>query len=51
LAPSCLILGLIIIAFHQYWRSPAAIWVVLICLALSRLYLTYVGWKPQRASA
>jgi uncharacterized membrane protein len=81
-----LIAGLVIIAFHQYWRSPAAIimsvvgwflairgvllltvpgaydaagnalyssgataviWVVFICLALSGLYLTYVGWKPQ----
>jgi FtsH-binding integral membrane protein len=80
-----LILGLVIIAFHQYWRSPAAIivsvvgwflairgvllltvpqaydaagdavyssaialiWVVFVCLALSGVYLTYVGWKPQ----
>lgn len=77
-----LIGGLVIIAFHQYWRSPAAIivsvvgwflairgvllltvpaaydaagavyavvaiWVVFLCLALSGLYLTYVGWKPQ----
>jgi uncharacterized membrane protein len=81
-----LIFGLVIIAFHQYWRSPAAIivsvvgwflairgvllltvpaaydaagdavyssgatvaiWVVFLCLALSGLYLTYVGWKPQ----
>jgi uncharacterized membrane protein len=80
-----LIFGLVIIAFHQYWRSPAAIiisvvgWflairgvllltvpraydkagdavyagatvvigVVFVCLALSGLYLTYVGWKPQ----
>ena len=81
-----LIAGLVIIAFHQYWRSPAAIivsvvgwflairgvllltvpgaydaagnalyksgataviWVVFICLALSGLYLTYVGWKPE----
>ena len=81
-----LIAGLVIIAFHQYWRSPAAIivsvvgwflairgvllltvpgaydaagnalyssgataviWVVFICLALSGLYLTYAGWKPQ----
>jgi uncharacterized membrane protein len=81
-----LISGLVIIAFHQYWRSPAAIivsvvgwflairgvllltvpaaydkagdavyssgatvaiWVVFLCLALSGLYLTYVGWKPQ----
>jgi hypothetical protein len=24
-----------------------AIWVVFLCLALSGLYLTYVGWKPQ----
>jgi uncharacterized membrane protein len=81
-----LIAGLVIIAFHQYWRSPAAIivsvvgwflairgvllltvpgaydaagnalyksgataviWVVFSCLALSGLYLTYVGWKPE----
>lgn len=81
-----LIAGLVIIAFHQYWRSPAAIivsvvgwflairgvllltvpsayeaagdavyssgatvaiWVVFLSLALSGLYLTYVGWKPQ----
>jgi uncharacterized membrane protein len=81
-----LIAGLVIIAFHQYWRSPAAIivsvvgwflairgvllltvpgaydaagnalyksgatpviWVVFICLALSGLYLTYVGWRPE----
>jgi uncharacterized membrane protein len=80
-----LIFGLVIIAFHQYWRSPAAIiisvvgWflairgvllltvpraydkagdavyagatvvigMVFVCLALSGLYLTYVGWKPQ----
>jgi uncharacterized membrane protein len=81
-----LIFGLVIIAFHQYWRSPAAIivsvvgwflairgvllltvpsayeaagdavyssgatvaiWVVFLCLALSGLYLTYVGWEPQ----
>jgi hypothetical protein len=81
-----LIGGLVIIAFHQYWRTPAAIivsvvgwflairgvllltvpgaydaagdavyssgatvaiWVVFLCLALSGLYLTYVGWKPQ----
>lgn len=77
--------GLLIIAFHQYWRSPAAIivsvvgwflairgvllltvpqaydaagdavysgataliWVVFGCLALSGVYLTYIGWKPQ----
>lgn len=82
--------GLAIIAFHQYWRSPAAIivsaigWflairgvllltvpqaydaagravyssgatalirVVFICLALAGLYLTYVGWKPDRPRA
>ena len=81
--------GLFIIAFHQYWRSPAAIivsvvgwflairgvllltvpgvydaagnavynsgataaiWVVFLCLALSGLYLTYVGWKPDPGS-
>lgn len=81
-----LLFGLVIIAFHQYWRSPAAIivsvvgwflairgvvlltvpaaydaagdavygsgatvaiWVLFLCLALSGLYLTYVGWKPQ----
>jgi uncharacterized membrane protein len=81
-----LMFGLVIIAFHQYWRSPAAIivsvvgwflairgvllltvpaaydaagdavyssgataaiWVVFVCLALSGLYLTYVGWKPE----
>jgi len=80
--------GLFIIAFHQYWRSPAAvivslvgwffairgillltvpraydaagnaiytsgasamIWVLFICLASAGLYLTYVGWKPERA--
>ena len=84
-----LIFGLVIIAFHQYWRSPAAIivsvvgwflairgvllltvpgvydaagnavynsgataaiWVVFLCLALSGLYLTYVGWKPDPGS-
>jgi uncharacterized membrane protein len=84
-----LIFGLVIIAFHQYWRSPAAIivsvvgwflairgvllltvpgaydaagnavynsgataaiWVVFVCLALSGLYLTYVGWKPEPGS-
>ncbi|MBV8177894.1 MAG: hypothetical protein JO045_03615 [Mycobacterium sp.] len=84
-----LIFGLVIIAFHQYWRSPAAIivsvvgwflairgvllltvpgaydaagnavynsgataaiWVVFLCLALSGLYLTYVGWKPEPGS-
>jgi len=82
-----LMFGLIIIAFHQYWRSPAAvilsavgwimaargvllltapgvysaagnavyssgasagIWVVGIGLGLVGLYLTYVGWKPQK---
>jgi len=84
-----LISGLVIIAFHQYWRSPAAIivsvvgwflairgvllltvpqaydaagnavydsgataliWVVFLCLASAGLYLTYVGWKPQRGT-
>ena len=82
-----LMFGLIIIAFHQYWRSPAAvilsavgwimaargvllltapgaysaagnavyssgasagIWAVGIGLGLVGLYLTYVGWKPQK---
>jgi hypothetical protein len=82
-----LMFGLVIIAFHQYWRSPAAvivsvvgwflgirgvllltvprvynaaghavyssgataaIWVVFICLASAGLYLTYVGWRPER---
>jgi hypothetical protein len=82
-----LIAGLLIIAFHQYWRSPAAVivslvgWffairgillltvpraydaagnyvyssgayaailVLFICLASAGLYLTYVGWKPER---
>ena len=83
-----LMFGLIVIAFHQYWRSPAAvilsavgwimaargvlllqplfgvysaagnavyssgasagIWVVGIGLGLVGLYLTYVGWKPQK---
>ncbi len=82
-----LMFGLMIIAFHQYWRSPAAIivsvvgwflairglllltvpgaydaagnalygsgataviWVVFLCLAAAGLYLTYVGWKPER---
>ena len=81
--------GLFIIAFHQYWRSPAAIivsvvgwffairglllltvpqaydaagnaiyssgasaviWVLFICLASAGLYLTYVGWKPERGT-
>ncbi|HEX3547574.1 MAG TPA: hypothetical protein VHU62_13500 [Mycobacterium sp.] len=85
-----LMLGLLIIAFHQYWRSPAAvivsvvgwflairgvillavpqaydaagnaiyssgakavIWVMFVCLALSGLYLTYVGWKRERPHA
>ena len=84
-----LIWGLVIIAFHQYWRSPAAvnvsllgwylavrgvvlltvpqvsnapanavyssgasavIWAESICLAAAGLYLTYVGWKPERRS-
>ncbi len=79
--------GLVIIAFHQYWRSlagaivsavgwffairgvllltlpqaydaagdavyssgmSAAIWVMFVCLASAGLYLTYVGWKPER---
>ena len=82
-------LGLFIIAFHQYWRSPAAvivslvgwfflirgillltvpqaydaagdavyssgartvIWVLFACLASAGLYLTYVGWKPERGA-
>jgi hypothetical protein len=85
-----LMAGLVIIAFHQYWRSPAAvivsllgwflavrgvllltvpqaydaagnavyssgakaaIWVVFACLALSGLYLTYVGWRPEPHAA
>ncbi|UXA05108.1 hypothetical protein KXD96_19335 [Mycobacterium sp. SMC-2] len=80
--------GIFIIAFHQYWRSLAAvivstvgwfflirgvllltvpraydaagdavqgsgmsavIWVLFACLASAGLYLTYVGWKPERA--
>jgi len=84
-----LIAGLIIIAFHQYWRSPAAIivsavgwffairgvllltvpraydaagnalyssgaiagiWVLFVCLGSAGLYLTYVGWKPERSA-
>lgn len=79
--------GIFIIAFHQYWRSPAAvivsaigwffsirgvllltvpraydaagdavyssgmsaaIWVFFACLASAGLYLTYVGWRPER---
>ena len=79
--------GLVIIAFHQYWRGPAAIivsvvgwflgirglllltvpqaydaagnavygsgasaaiWVFFACLAAAGLYLTYVGWRPER---
>ena len=79
--------GLLIIAFHQYWRSlagvivsavgwlfairgvllltvpraydaagdavysagmSAAIWVLFVLLASAGLYLTYVGWKPER---
>jgi hypothetical protein len=82
-----LMFGMIIIASHQYWRSPAAvivsavgwimaargvllltlpgaysaagnavydsgatagIWVVGLGLGLVGLYLTYVGWKPQK---
>jgi len=44
-----LIAGLVIIAFHQYWRSPAAIIVSVVgwFLASAGLYLTYVGWKPE----
>ena len=84
-----LMFGMVIIAFHQYWRSPAAIivslvgwflairgvllltvpraydaagkalyssgaiaaiWVLFICLASAGLYLTYVGWKPERST-
>ncbi len=80
--------GIFIIAFHQYWRSPAAIivsavgwfflirgvllltvpraydaagdaiynsgmsvaiWVLFAGLASAGLYLTYVGWKPERS--
>ena len=26
----------------------AAIWVLFACLASAGLYLTYVGWKPER---
>jgi FtsH-binding integral membrane protein len=79
--------GLFIIAFHQYWRSPAAvivslvgwffairgillltvpraydaagdavyssgaraaIWVLFVGLSSAGLYLSYVGWKPDR---
>jgi hypothetical protein len=81
--------GLFIIAFHQHWRTPAAvivsvigwffairglllltvprdyeaagnavyssgasavIWVLFVCLASAGLYLTYVGWKPERGT-
>ena len=28
----------------------AAIWVLFICLASAGLYLTYVGWKPERST-
>jgi hypothetical protein len=84
-----LMFGLIVIAFHQYWRGVAAviismvgwimairgvllltvpraysaagnavyhsgatagIWVAGISLGLVGLYLTYVGWKPERAA-
>ena len=74
-----LMVGIIIIAFHQYWRSAAAVVVSLlgwgsalqgflilayptifdnlisgtnlwrafyVCLGLTGVYLTYVGWKP-----
>ncbi len=74
-----LMVGLVIIAFHQYWRSAAAVVVSLlgwgsalqgflvlafptvfnhlvsgtnlwrafyVCLALTGVYLTYIGWKP-----
>ncbi|MBS4730257.1 hypothetical protein MSM1_18670 [Mycobacterium sp. SM1] len=82
-----LLFGLVVIAFHQYWRSLAAIivsavgwflvvrglllltvprvysaagnavyrsgataviWVLFAGLALAGLYLTYVGWRPER---
>jgi uncharacterized membrane protein HdeD (DUF308 family) len=85
-----LIAGLVIIAFHQYWRGAAAILVSLlgwflairgvllmavpqpvtsagealtgpvalalvrvffVGLALVGLYLTYVGWRPEPATA
>jgi vacuolar-type H+-ATPase subunit I/STV1 len=85
-----LMFGLVIIAFHQYWRGPAAIivsvlgWflairgvlsltvpsaydaagnaihssgataairVLFVCLALSGVYLTYVGWRPDATAA
>jgi hypothetical protein len=85
-----LISGLVIIAFHQYWRGAAAIFVSLlgwflalrgvllmavpqtydsaanaltgpvasvlvriffVGLALVGLYLTYVGWRPEPATA
>ncbi|MDI3313763.1 MAG: hypothetical protein QJR12_05610 [Mycobacterium sp.] len=85
-----LLFGLVVIAFHQYWRTPAAIivsavgwflairglllltvprvysaagnavyrsgataviWVIFVGLALAGLYLTYVGWGPQRRQA
>ncbi|OBH31184.1 hypothetical protein A5692_17425 [Mycobacterium sp. E342] len=28
----------------------AAIWVLFVCLASAGLYLTYVGWKPERSA-
>ncbi|GAA4289931.1 hypothetical protein [Mycobacterium paraffinicum] len=82
--------GIFIIAFHQYWRSLAAvmvsavgwfflirgvllltvpraydaagdaiytsgmsvaIWVLFGCIAAAGLYLTYVGWKPERSGS
>jgi hypothetical protein len=30
-----------------YSSATALIWVVFVCLALSGVYLTYVGWKPE----
>ncbi|KAA8962750.1 hypothetical protein [Mycobacterium sp.] len=30
--------------------ATVLIWVLFICLASAGLYLTYVGWKPQRTS-
>ncbi|CQD17877.1 hypothetical protein BN000_03989 [Mycobacterium europaeum] len=30
--------------------ATVAIWVLFICLASTGLYLTYVGWKPERAA-
>ena len=85
-----LMFGLVIIAFHQYWHSLAAIivsvvgwflalrglalliipraynaagnaiyssgmtvliWVLFLTLAAAGLYLTYVGWRPERVTS